>query len=331
MQFSENKKKLLHLLADGFFHSGTELAEQLKLSRSAIWKIINALEESGLEIIAVTGKGYCLKSAIELLDEELIKQHLSADSRKLITQIDCHDQIDSTNKYLNEIAHQNPAESAIFCLAEQQTAGKGRRGRQWVSPFGSNCYLSLLWRFEEGPASLSGLSLAIGVAVIRALKKQNIQGVGLKWPNDIFWQQKKLGGILLEVSGESNGPCSAVIGLGLNLYLSDDEAVTIDQDWTDINKVADGSITISRNKLLASLMDEILQVCQDYTSKTFTAYSKEWRSYDCMQNQQVDVFLGKQTISGTIKGINDDGLLLLQNDVGEIKHYASGEVSFRRA
>ncbi len=331
MQFSENKKKLLHLLADGFFHSGTELADQLKLSRSAIWKIINTLESSGVEIIAVSGKGYCLKNPIELLDEDLLKQYLSEDSKELITRIELHDQIDSTNKYLNDLAHKDQSASAIFCLAEQQTSGKGRRGRPWVSPFGSNCYLSLLWRFEEGPASLSGLSLAIGVAVIRALKKQGIQGIGLKWPNDIFWQQKKLGGILLEVSGESNGPCSAVIGLGLNVHLSDDVAVGIEQEWTDINKIVGDSIAISRNKLLANLMSEILQVCQDYTEKTFSDYSNEWRSYDCLQNQQVNVFIGQKTISGIVKGIDDDGLLLLQIESGEIKHYASGEISFRRS
>ncbi len=331
MQFSENKKKLLGLLADGTFHSGTELAEQLKVSRSAIWKIINALEESGIELVAVTGKGYCLKQALELLNKDLLKLYLNDDSKKLITRIEIHDQIDSTNKYLNDLAHMNQAEFAIFCLAEQQTAGKGRRGRQWISPFGSNCYLSLLWRFEEGPASLSGLSLAIGVAVIRALKKQGIDDVGLKWPNDIFWQQKKLGGILLEVSGESNGPCSAVIGLGLNLYMSTDAGSEIDQEWVDLKQIANHSITISRNKLLASLMDEILQVCKNFTEKKFSAYSNEWRSYDCMEGQLVDVFLGQKTISGIIIGIDDDGLLLLQTDSGDIKHYASGEISFRRS
>lgn len=331
MQFSENKKKLLNLLSDGFFHSGTELAAQLELSRSAVWKIINALEECGIEIIAVTGKGYCLKQSLELLNKDLLRQYLSAESKNLITDIEIHDQIDSTNKYLSDVAHSNQNDSAVFCLAEQQTAGKGRRGRQWISPFGSNCYISLLWRFEEGPASLSGLSLAIGVAVIRALKNQGIYDVGLKWPNDIFWQQKKLGGILLEVSGESNGPCSAVIGLGLNLHLSTDAAAEIDQDWTDLHKIVGDSVKLSRNKLLASLMDEILQVCKDFTQKTFSAYNNEWRSYDCMEGQLVDVFLGQQSISGIIKGIDDDGLLLLQTDSGDIKHYASGEVSFRRS
>jgi BirA family biotin operon repressor/biotin-[acetyl-CoA-carboxylase] ligase len=331
VQFPKNKKKLLGLLADGLFHSGPELADQLELSRSAIWKIINGLEENGIEIVAVTGKGYCLKQSLELLNKNLLNQYLSTASKNLITTIELHDQIDSTNKYLNDLAQANSVDSAIFCLAERQTAGKGRRGRQWISPFGSNCYFSLLWRFEEGPESLFGLSLAIGVAVIRALKKLGIQGVGLKWPNDIFCQKKKLGGILLEVSGESNGPCAAVIGLGLNLYLSTDAAVEIDQDWTDLNKITSDSINISRNQLLASLMDEMVQVSQDFTKKTFSAYCDEWRSYDCMQGQRVNVFIGQQTIVGVIQGIDDAGLLLLQMDSGEIRHYASGEVSFQRS
>jgi len=331
VQFSENKKKLIQLLADGKFHSGTELAETLNISRSAIWKSINSLEESGVEIMAVTGKGYCLKQALELFDKEMIESYLSDESKDLISTIEIYDQIDSTNKYLNNLAHSNSDLTGIFCVAEQQTAGKGRRGREWVSPFGSNLYLSLLWRFDEGPASLSGLSLAIGVAVINALNKLGVEEVGLKWPNDIYSQQKKLGGILLEVSGESNGPCSAVIGLGLNMFLSDEAAVTIEQDWTDLHHIQTDKPPLSRNQLLAGLMNEMLQVSKDFTEKTFSAYSKQWRVYDCMQGKQVDVFIGRQTISGIVKGIDDDGLLLLQDSSGKISHYASGEVSFRKS
>jgi len=331
VQFPENKKKLIQLLADGNFHSGTELAEMLNISRSAIWKIINSLEESGVEIMAVTGKGYCLKQSLELFDKEIIDSYLSDESKALISSIELYDQIDSTNKYLNNLAHSNSDLSGIFCVAEQQLAGKGRRGREWVSPFGSNLYFSLLWRFDEGPASLSGLSLAIGVAVINALKQLGVEEVGLKWPNDIYSQQKKLGGILLEVSGESNGPCSAVIGLGLNMFLSDESAKSIEQDWTDLKRIQANKPQISRNQLLACLMTEMLQVSKDFTKKTFSTYSKQWREYDCMQGKQVDVFIGRQTISGVVKGIDDEGLLLLQDSSGKISHYASGEVSFSKS
>jgi len=331
VQFSEKKQALLRLLADGCFHSGTELAQQLNFSRSALWKQINALEEQGIEILAVNGKGYRLKSPVELLDKSNIINSLTAATQQLIAVFDIHDQIDSTNTNLVALSREIPESTGVICLAEQQTAGRGRRGREWVSPFGSNLYCSVLWRFQEGPASLSGLSLAIGVAVIKALNAHGIEGVGLKWPNDIYWQQKKLGGILVEVSGESNGPCSAVIGLGLNLHLSSDKALSIKQDWIDINQILGGNHKISRNQLQASLLEQFFQVISQYTEQSFAQYRDEWRLYDCMQGQAVNLFVGKQIVGGTVLGINDDGLLLLQTQDGKVQCYASGEVSFRRS
>ncbi|MCF7969991.1 MAG: bifunctional biotin--[acetyl-CoA-carboxylase] ligase/biotin operon repressor BirA [Methylococcaceae bacterium] len=331
MQFSEKKKALLQLLADGDFHSGTELADQLNFSRSALWKQINALEDQGVDILAVNGKGYRFKSSLELFDKSCIVDNLTATTRQLISIFDIHDQIDSTNTNLVALSRTSPESTGVVCLAEQQTSGRGRRGRQWVSPFGRNIYCSVLWRFQEGPASLSGLSLAIGVAVIRALSAHGVQGVGLKWPNDIYWQQKKLGGILVEVSGESNGPCSAVIGLGLNLRLSGDEASSIEQDWVDISQILDSSMKISRNELLATLLEKIFQVISHYTEQSFAQYRDEWRLYDCMQGQSVNLFVGKQVVAGAVLGISDDGLLLLQTQDGKVQSYASGEVSFRRS
>jgi len=331
VQFSTKKKRLLHILSDGEFHSGTELAEQLEISRSAIWKQINALEEYGIEIAAVNGKGYRLHAPVELIDKALIVNLLPASIRQHITVFETHDQINSTNSYLSALTQKQPESSGGICLAEQQTAGKGRRGRQWISPFGSNIYLSILWQFQEGPTSLSGLSLAIGVAVIRALKIHHIENVGLKWPNDIYWQQKKLGGILVEVSGESNGPCSAVIGLGLNLYLPEQAASEIEQDWVDIRQILGISNQLSRNQLIATLIEQILNITTQYTERSFAQYRDEWRQYDCMHGQQVSLFLGNSKIEGVVQGINDDGLLLLKSQDGQVQHFASGEVSFRRS
>jgi len=175
----------------------------LGLSRSAIWKQINGLEEQDIEIIALNGKGYRLHSSLELLDKTLINSLLTANTRQYLTELEIHDQIHSTNSHLVALSNAKPDSTAVVCLAEQQTAGKGRRGRQWISPFGSNIYASIVWKFEQGPTYLSGLSLAIGVAVIKSLKTHGIKDVGLKWPNDIYWQQRKLGGILVEVAGES--------------------------------------------------------------------------------------------------------------------------------
>ncbi len=340
MQFSHKQKKLLHILSDGLFHSGSDLAEQLEISRSAVWKQINTLESFGIQIVAVSGKGYRLAHAIELLDKSKLLSSLSSACSSLITELVLHDQIDSTNGYLTALTYAHPEKTGVVCLAEQQTAGRGRRGRQWVSPFGCNIYCSLLWRFSEGPASLSGLSLAIGVAVIEALKLHGIQEVGLKWPNDIYWRQKKLGGILVEVSGETDGPCSAVIGLGLNLFVDTEAATAIEQDWVDIEQIqkyyhqqqsgtAKAQPTLSRQQLLATLLEKLIAVSHHYTQQSFAQYCDAWRQYDCMQGLQVSLFMGNNQIEGTVVGINDEGLLLLQTETGKVQSFASGEVSFR--
>ncbi len=329
VQFSTTKKRLLQILSDGEFHSGTQLAEQLSLSRSAIWKHINALEEYGIEIVAVNGKGYRLQVPIELLDKSRIINLLSKAARQHMSVLEIHDQIDSTNSYLSTLTHNKPKSSGVVCIAEQQMAGKGRRGRRWVSPFGHNIYLSLLWQFQEGPANLSGLSLAMGVAVIKALKIHKIENTGLKWPNDIYWQHKKLAGILVEVSGESNGPCSAVIGLGMNLYLPEQDAAAIEQDWVDIRQMLGTSRQVSRNQLLATLIEQLLSVAAHYSAHSFAQYRDEWRQYDCMQGQQVSLFIGNREIKGIVQGIDDTGLLLLKTQDGQVQSFASGEVSFR--
>ncbi len=329
MQFSDKKNHLLTILADGEFHSGTELSELMGISRSAVWKQVNSLAEQGIDIKALSGKGYRLAMPSELLDKQLIMRSLAATTQAQITALEVHQQIESTNSYLVTLTHSDSNASGIFCVAEQQTAGKGRRGRHWVSPFGQNIYLSLLWKFQEGSASLSGLSLAIGVAVIQTLNLHGIQEVGLKWPNDIYWRQKKLGGILVEVSGESNGPCSAVIGLGLNLYLPKEEAQSIEQDWVDIFHIMGEKHGISRNQLLVTLIEKMIGVTASYTGASFAKYCDQWRQYDCMQAQQVNLYMGSQKIAGIVRGINDEGLLLLETSDGMMHSYASGEVSFR--
>jgi BirA family transcriptional regulator, biotin operon repressor / biotin---[acetyl-CoA-carboxylase] ligase len=233
----DKQKKILTLLADGEFHSGTELAEVLGISRSAICKQLKGLSELGLHHAAVSGKGYRLDKPLELLTHSRINAVLSEQNKALISTLEIHDTLNSTNSYLMERSQQN-APSGFICFAEHQTAGKGRRGRQWVSPYGNNIYLSILWRFQYGGIAVTaGLSLAMGVAVIRALRQHNIHDVGLKWPNDIYYQGKKLGGILIEVSGETDGPCAAVIGLGLNLFLPETQTQSITQAWTDLTRI----------------------------------------------------------------------------------------------
>jgi BirA family biotin operon repressor/biotin-[acetyl-CoA-carboxylase] ligase len=244
-----------------------------------------------------------------------------------LSTLEIYPRIDSTNRYLVELA-QRETDSGRVCFAESQTAGKGRRGRQWVSPFGCNIYVSILWRFQHNPASISGLSLAVGVAVIRALTAFGVTEIGLKWPNDIYWQNKKLGGVLIEVSSETDGSCSAVIGLGLNLYLPEKETGNILQPWTDLAQIL-GSAAYSRNHIASLLLNHLLPVIADFEKATLNHYLAEWRHYDVMLNKAVNLYIGEQCIDGIVQGINDDGMLLLKKADGDVKTFASGEVSFR--
>jgi BirA family biotin operon repressor/biotin-[acetyl-CoA-carboxylase] ligase len=324
---SDKQKKILNLLADGEFHSGTELAEALDVSRSAICKQLRGFSELGLHHSAVSGKGYRLDKSLELLSYAKINANLTEQNKSLISTLEIHDTLNSTNSYLVEHSR-NDAPSGFVCFAEHQTAGKGRRGRQWVSPYGSNIHVSMLWRFQQGGiAGTAGLSLAIGVAVIRALKQHNIHDVGLKWPNDIYSQGKKLGGILIEVSGEADGPCAAVIGLGLNLFLPEIQARSITQAWTDLTKIT-GETPLLRNKLAGTVLNHSLSIINGFEAAGIKAYLDEWRSYDCLKGHTATLFIGQQQVEGRVEGIDDNGLLLIKKFDGSIQAFASGEVSF---
>lgn len=329
MNIPTKQKKILSLLADGDFHSGTELAEALSISRSAVWKQINSLADLGLTHSAVSGKGYRLNKSLELLDASKINAAISDQTFALISSFEIHDQIDSTNRYLVKRSQQS-APSGSVCFAEYQTDGKGRRGREWISPYGSNICLSILWRFQQGPAAISGLSLAIGVAVIRALKQHQINDIGLKWPNDLYSQGKKLGGILVEVSGETDGPCSAVIGLGLNLFVPKIQALSITQAWTDLNKIT-GQHSLLRNKLAGTLVNHLLPVIANYETVGIKAYLDEWRTYDCLSGNLATLYIGSQQFDGIVRGIDDNGMLLIERQDGSVQTFASGEVSFNKS
>jgi BirA family transcriptional regulator, biotin operon repressor / biotin---[acetyl-CoA-carboxylase] ligase len=327
VRLTDKQKKLLTLLADGEFHSGTVLANKLGISRAAVCKYIKHLaDDLDLNIAAVSGRGYRLDRALELLTHENIAAMLSEQSKAFISTLEIHDCIDSTNRYLVEQARLQTSTGRV-CFAELQTAGKGRRGREWVSPFGSNIYLSIAWQFPQGGyAAIAGLSLAVGVAVIRALREQQLHDVGLKWPNDIYSQGKKLGGILIEVSGEVDGGCSAVIGVGLNVFLPENKAASITQAWTDITQITEQPPL--RNALAGGLLNHLLPMIAEFEERGIGAYLDEWRRYDCLKGLPATLFIAQKSIEGIVEGVNDDGLLLLKHNDGSIQAFASGEVSF---
>jgi BirA family biotin operon repressor/biotin-[acetyl-CoA-carboxylase] ligase len=326
MQFNPTKKALLRRLADGGFHSGATLARELGLTRTAVWALVHELESLGLEIHSVRGKGYRLTHPLELLDAGLIRAGLSDAAAASLASLEVHDQLDSTNNELQRGLRS--ATGSRVCLAECQTAGKGRIGRNWQSPFAGNICLSLLWRFPDHSA-LAGLSLAVGVAAVRALQAVGAAGIGLKWPNDLLWRGRKLGGILLEVSGEAHGSFAVVIGIGLNGYLPRAWAQHIDQPWSDLREIL-GSAPLPRNRLVTGLLEQLLGLLAAYPERGLTAVLDEWRGYHCQQGQSACLYLGDQRISGTIAGVDDQGQLLLDTAEGR-KTYASGDLRLRTA
>lgn len=321
---------LLKLLSDGKYHSGAAMGEHFGVSRAAIWKVIQKIEESfELSIYAVKGKGYKLQSAVELLDKNVIINKLNKKTQTQMPQLDVLFDIDSTNKYLTNKSL-DAAASGYVVLAEQQSNGQGRRGRTWYSPFGSNLYLSLLWRYPFGPAQLGCLSLFIAVAIVRALKKFGIDDVGVKWPNDIYWKNKKLAGILLEMRGEANGPSAIVIGVGINISMksanSSETEKNIDQPWIDLETITGSKV--QRNQFTSLVIESLFDVLNAVPEKQ-KQLMQEWQSMDVLKNKEVDVLLADRTIHGTALGINSDGALKVRHNNKEIICH-SGEVSVRR-
>lgn len=322
-------QNLLQVLADGKYHSGSDLGEVFGVSRAAIWKIIQKIENTlGLTIFAVKGKGYRLQQPLELLDQNIIINNLSETTSSQLKQLEILFEVDSTNQYLNSKSLDG-AQTASVVLAEHQTNGQGRRGRTWVSPFGGNLYMSLLWRFPQGPAQLGCLGLVIAVAIVRVLHQMGIKDAGVKWPNDIHWHDKKLAGILLEMRGESSGPSAVVIGIGANIAMpinNTDPIDKIDQPWIDIESILKEKV--ERNHFASLIIDEVFKVLSIFPLQQ-KELLEEWQAMDVLKEQPIEVTFPDKVLVGTANGINHDGALRLQNNGQEIICH-SGEVSIRR-
>lgn len=316
--------ELLEILAEGGFHSGEALGQRLGVSRTAVWKHVKTLAEWGIDCHSVSGKGYRLAQPIELLSEPDLTSAIGADVRARITGMEILPSIDSTNRYLMERLP-NDLETGHVCLAEYQTAGRGRRGRDWISPFGQNLYISFYWRFDISPAVLSGLGLAVAVALVRALKKLGLEDAQLKWPNDVLWQGRKLAGILLEMKAEAQGPFHVVTGVGLNLNMSPDQA-GIDQPWTGINHVMPA--TVSRNRVAGLIIEELILAAQQFEADALAPFVDEWQAADAFAGQSVDMHMASGVVAGKSLGIDASGALLIDTDTG-IRSFHSGDVSLR--
>lgn len=310
------KLSILSMLCDGRFHSGEGLGEQLGISRAAVSKHVKGIQAWGVDVFSVQGKGYKLAEAMQLLNQELLQSLVSVPLELIPV-------INSTNQHLLERI--NTLESGAVCLAEYQSKGRGRRGREWVSPFGCNLYLSMYWRLETGMAGAMGLSLVVGVAIVEALEKLGISGIKLKWPNDLYYQDKKLAGILVEMSGQAGSAAHLVIGMGMNLVMSGNTQ-GITQPWTCLSDVTEQAV--DRNQLAATLINTLQDALNDYEMTGMQGFVERWNRLDNFLGRDIRLILGNREVVGVSRGINEQGAVLIQTNNG-LETFIGGEVSLR--
>ena len=319
---------IFEILQDGEFHMKKSFGAGLAISSDQIDEVLHELQASGLVLISPEGLGYRLSDSVELLSRTAIFDYLSTVDPRPNCRLKILSVVDSTNRYAREQAA-NHASSGLVVLAEKQTAGRGRRGKVWVSPLASNIYMSVVWDFSGAGDTLKGLSLAIGVAVRRALLKLGVADIKLKWPNDVFVNGKKLGGILLEMIGDPSAECSVIVGIGINVLMSESSAEAIDQDWTDLQKAS--SVTISRNELVACLITETFEVLGNFQRTGFSVYRAEWQSADLLKNQSGTISKDRESVSGIVLGVDNSGSLRMRLSDGEEQRFIGGELSLRKS
>ncbi len=311
-------RELYRLLADGHFHSGSELGQTLGVSRAAIWKKIKKLQEQGVAIQSVTGKGYQLSEPVTFIDEQRIKLELPA-----YRNIFVFDQLDSTNL---EVRRQlKTGINDVLVIAEEQTEGRGRRGRQWESPYATNIYLSVSWPVTQGMAQLEGLSLSVGLAVYRTLQPYLESNLGLKWPNDVLIGHKKVAGILIELLGDPADSFFAVIGIGININLQANQ-LKVDSPWTSL--ALETGKCKDRNELIVSLVSHLREILKQQSAEGFVSMRKEWEQVHLWQNKMVSLSFTEHEVVGKVLGVSPKGELeLLVGD--EQKNFAGGELTLR--
>ena len=315
---------MLRRLADGRFHSGQALGDEYGVSRATVCNLVRMAKDMGVNIHAVQGRGYQLEVPVAWLDSEKIRAALgSAASHYHLRVIDA---TDSTNSLLMQAAEAGAPDGSVVC-AEYQFAGRGRRGRHWHSVLGGSLTFSVLWRFEEGIAALVGLSLAVGVAMARALNQFSRFPVKLKWPNDVLVDYRKLAGILVEIQGDIQGPSFAVVGIGLNVRLPAAQRESIDQAVVDLEEM---QVQVDKNRLLATCLIELKSVMDVMRQDGFSGLRAEWESHHAHAGQSVSLLLpDRQTVTGIARGVDDTGAFLLQSDNGSCVAYNSGDIRLR--
>lgn len=315
-------------LADGAFHSGEALAGSLGVTRGAVWKAAKSLRELGVTLHAVRNRGYRLVSGGEPLAATKMWEHLGRGVRERVSRLDVFWSTASTNTVLLE--RPNPAVgSCEAALAEYQTAGRGRRGRAWVAPPGGAICLSLSWTFREVPADLGALGLVVGVCSLRALLSMGVEGARLKWPNDLIVDDRKLGGVLIELRAETTGPACVVIGIGLNVALGNALIEKIAATGlAPIDLVGAGVAAPSRNRIAAGLVSSYVRGMLDFEREGLKPFIEEWRQADALRGRPVTVHAVDGVTKGLARGIDLHGALVVETPHG-LKKFISGDVSVR--
>ncbi len=325
---------LLRLLGDGEFHSGEVLAQRLGVSRASVNNALHGMGQYGLTLHSVRGRGYCLVAAPQWLDAARVQELLGAQAGEF--HIEIGDHAPSSNSLLLQRAAQHAASGSVLAL-EWQSSGRGRLGRSWHSGLGNALTFSLLWRFECGLSGLSGLSLAAGVALIRALRQCGVHSARLKWPNDVLGPDAagarggKLAGILIEAQGDMLGPSAVVIGVGLNLRMPQQVLQHIAQPVTSLAQMTEAMP--ERNLLLALLLRELAIVLREFERHGFAGLRAEWESYHLYQNQEVQLLLPDgRDVRGIVRGVTAEGALLLETPgSAQLQVFNAGEISMRSA
>lgn len=325
--------RLLRLLADGELHSGARLADALGVTRAAVWKSIGELREQGIEVSSHDRRGYRLATPVELLDEAALRRAATDAGLAWPAHVEVPFEITSTNEYL-QAAPAPPPGAPRVVFAELQTAGRGRRGRGWVAPFGSGLTYSIGWTYAEMPAELSALSLALGVCVVRALRELGAVDVQLKWPNDVVHGHRKLGGLLLQMRSEAGGPAYVVAGLGLNLRLPAAARSRIQAPGvtpvTDLTEAC-GSAPPSRIDVAARTAACMLEGLERFGREGFAPFAREWDAYDSLRDAPVTVLRHDGTLDGYARGVDAEGALRVETTPGQVERVHAGDVSLRRA
>ncbi|WP_285163862.1 bifunctional biotin--[acetyl-CoA-carboxylase] ligase/biotin operon repressor BirA [Shewanella goraebulensis] len=312
----DKKTQIIELLDHKEYISGEVIAQKVGLSRTAVNNHIAQLADYGVDVFSVKGKGYKLPKQLPLFDKT-----------KLIDNIEnrCFyfNEIGSTNAFM--LQHTDELKNGDICIAEFQSAGRGRRGRQWISPYGQHVYASMFWRLSQGMNAAMGLSLVVACSIVSALKEFNVDGLGVKWPNDIYRDNKKLAGILIELSGHSIDECNLVIGFGINMSMSDLHAQLIEQPWSDLTSL---NSMPDKTAMLIAIHKQLKVDLTRFELEGLEPFIPHWQEYDLFYNKEISLLMAPQSVSGVCKGIDKQGAVLVETD-GVISPYIGGEISLR--